>query len=268
MTPDEIKDLGALYALGALDPATASEIEVYLRTAPPEERREIEELAEVAALLPFALPQPRVPAHLKDQLLARLNQAPAATPAEAVPSSNVIPFTPPTRAQSQPAWRMLIAASVTLAALSALLLWHTSRLNRQITELTQQVNDQAQQLAAKQQEQDQLLSPLTRVISLTGEAAPQASAKLAWDTARQEWVIYIYNLPRAPADKDYQLWYITSDQSKISAQVFHPDAQDRIELRLSLPSTLSTRLAATAITLEPKGGSVQPTGQIFLKGAI
>src|SRR5207253_9487305 len=46
-----------------------------------------------------------------------------------------------------------------------------------------------------------------------------------------QWVIYIYNLPAPPADKDYQLWYLTSDQNKVSAAVFRTDAQGRGELR-------------------------------------
>ncbi len=132
-----------------------------------------------------------------------------------------------------------MAATVTLAALSSLLFWHNSRLRLQLDDLTQQVDLQSTQLTAQQQELKRITSPATRVIALTGEAAPQASAKLIWDTAHQEWVIYCDNLPRVPDDKDYQLWYITQDASKINALVFRPDAQGHIELRLAVPQGLA-----------------------------
>jgi anti-sigma-K factor RskA len=130
------------------------------------------------------------------------------------------------------------------------------------------VKDNKEQLATQQRAFEELLAQTSRMIALVGEAAPQASAKILWDTSRQQWVIYIYNLPLAPPEKDYQLWYITADQQKISAHVFRPDAQGHSQLRLSLPPGLASRLAATAVTLEPRGGSTQPTGQIYLKGAI
>ncbi len=103
MTRDEIKELGALYAIGALDPTAAHEVETYLRAASPDERREVEELREVAALLPLALPTAPVPPQLKGRLLARLNQPPAnesAHQASTTAASRVLPFTPPARTES------------------------------------------------------------------------------------------------------------------------------------------------------------------------
>lgn len=161
-----------------------------------------------------------------------------------------------------------MAATLTLAVLSSLLFWQNSQLRLQLDDLTRQVDRQSAQLTTQQQELKRITSAATRIIALTGEAAPQVSAKLIWDTERHEWVIYFDNLPSAPPDKDYQLWYITQDASKVSAQVFRPDAQGHLELRLSVPPDLALRLAATAVSIEPKGGSAQPTGQILLKGVI
>jgi anti-sigma-K factor RskA len=271
MTRDEIKELGALYAVGALDPATTREVESFLRAAPEADRQEIEELRQVAALLPLALPAASVPAHLRSRLLARLaTGAPPefdrATPE--APPSNVVPLLPRARPQSPPAPWLLIAATVTLAVLSGLLFWQNSQLMRERSKLAEQVARQTEQRAAREQELNEILAPSARVIPLAGAAAPQASAKLVWDTARHEWVVYIHDLPGAPPDKDYQLWYITADQSKISAQVFRPDAQGRSHLRLSVPPEIAPHLAAAAVTLEPQGGSAQPTGEIFLQGAV
>src|SRR2546427_8814895 len=166
MTRDEIKELGVLYAIGALDPMAAHEVEAYLRAAPDDERREIEELREVAALLPLALPVAPVPPQLKERLLSRLNQPPAqqvATQASTLVSSRVIPFTPPTRTESQPVRWLLMAATVTLAVLSSLLFWQNSRLRFQLDDLARRVDLQSAQLSAKEQELERITSPATRV---------------------------------------------------------------------------------------------------------
>jgi hypothetical protein len=177
------------------------------------------------------------------------------------PLNNILPFAPARRKEVRiPRW-LLAAATIALTFSSAYLLWQNLKLTSERDGLRDQVSNLRQQF-------NNFIAPTTRVIAMAGEEAPQASAKVVWDTERQEWVIYVYNLPIPPSDKDYQLWYVTKD-SKISAAVFRPDAQGRIQLRLSLPPhAVNGGLAATAVTLEPRGGSAQPTGKFFLKAAI
>ncbi len=114
---------------------------------------------------------------------------------------------------------------------------------------------------------DDIVSPRTRIISMVGEEAPQANAKVLWDTKAQQWAIYIFDLPAPPSDKDYQLWYVTKN-AKISAAVFRTNEQGRSVLKLTLPPEALVGLAATAVTLEPRGGSPQPTGKFYLKASI
>ena len=102
---------------------------------------------------------------------------------------------------------------------------------------------------------------------MIGDETPQANAKVLWDTMAQQWVIYIFDLPAPPSDKDYQLWYVTKNV-KISAAVFRTDEQGRTVLKLTLPPDALAGLAATAVTLEPRGGSPQPTGKFYLKASI
>ncbi len=258
MKSDVIKEADALYALGALDPITARRFEQYLSTGTEEDRENVLGMIETAALLPLALPVIDVPAHLRRDLLNSISPEKKAV----VPFSRPLPQVSPARL-----W-LPVAASVMLAFCTAILLWQNQRLSDRQTQIAAQLQLSRVQLAAARQQWETAMSPVTRVISLSGDAAPQASAKLLWDTTQQQWIIYLSNLPALPADKDYQLWYLTSDQSKVSAAVFRPDAQGRGELKISLPQSIIPRLAATAVSLEPKGGSPQPTGAIFLKGAI
>lgn len=278
MREEEVKELSALRALGALDEAAAEEFDGGLRDASEEARREAEEMCEVAAQLPLALPPHSVPPRLRDELLARIQREPnqSSEPTPVAPRANVVPFPARTRQGPQPARWLLIAATVAFAALSGALLWQNNRLAAQRDELAREVENysaelrrQRQELIARQQEINSITAPTTSVITLGGEAdAPQASAKLVWDKANNRWVIYLHNLPAAPPDKAYQLWYITTDSAKISAQVFTTDAQGRTELRVNVPQELAPRIAVAAVTLEPKGGSPQPTGPIYLKGVI
>ena len=102
---------------------------------------------------------------------------------------------------------------------------------------------------------------------MAGDETPQSNAKVVWDTKAQQWAIYIFDLPAPPSDKDYQLWYVTKN-AKISAAVFRTDEQGRTVLKLTLPPDALAGLAATAVTLEPRGGSPQPTGKFYLKASI
>jgi anti-sigma-K factor RskA len=276
MTWDEIKELGPLYAIGALDENTARTVEDFLQRATPEQKREIEDWREIVALIPTSLPAPVPPEYLKDRLLIRIAeeaqatvsgedgaQSPpplAETKETSEPAAKVLPFTTARREESPTTRWLLIAATVLLTCASGYLLWQNYQLNNRSNQLATELDDARGKLK-------EITSPATKWVAMAGEEAPQASAKLVWDTKSQTWIIYIYNLPEPPSDKDYQLWYVTKD-AKISAAVFRPNTQGEYELKLTLPPDVVKGLAATAVTLEPKGGSQQPTGNIFLKGVI
>jgi hypothetical protein len=276
MTVSEVRELIPLHALGALDGPSAHEVEAYLRAASFEEQREAAEFREVAALLSFAWLAPAAPLALKDQLLQRLSdELPApgqvanpvtANPVTANPvnASPVLDFKSRSAAGSQPAPRLTqwlaLAASLLLAAASVFLFRQNQQLRYERAQL-------AQALQLARNEITQMQAPATRVFALQGQEAPQASAKVFWDTERQQWVVTIFNLPVPPAGMDYQLWYVTKD-AKLSAAVFRPGAQGRYELRLTLPAGVPENIAATAVTLEPQGGSPQPTGKFYLMAQL
>jgi cell division protein FtsB len=281
MREEEIRELSALDALGALDGDEARDLEARLKAASEDVRREAREMREVAAQLALAPPSASAPPDMKQRLLARVRQESGRETSAAPPSAseaartNVVPFPTRPRRESGPRW-LLAAATVAFAALSGVLLWQNSRLAaqrdemaREVEALTSELGDQRQEVIARQQELNAITSPTTRVIPLSGDAsAPQASAKLVWDQQNSQWVIYFHGLPAAPPDKAYQLWYITADAQKIPARVFTTDAQGRVQLRVSVPRDIVPRLAVAAVTLEPKDGSAQPTGPIYLKGVI
>ena len=272
MNWDEIKELAPLYVIGALDTETSSAVESSLRVATPEQQREIARWYEVAAMLPQALPDQDPPADMKNRLLARIASEAQETPIEIAVKKSVVeqlaereeqkilPFAPTRRPQSKTAQWLLIAAT-------ALLAFAAGYLFKKNADLARERDDLSKEIAAWRGQVDDIVSPRTRIIAMVGDETPQANAKVVWDTKAHQWVIYIFDLPAPPSDKDYQLWYVTRN-AKISAVVFRTDDQGRTVLKLTLPPDALADLAATAVTLEPRGGSPQPTGKFYLKASI
>src|SRR5215475_10191725 len=275
----KVKEIAPMYVIGALDEKMAQKVEASLRSATAEQRRVVARWRDVAALLPQALPLQTPPDYLKERLLDRIAEETRQTPIEiAVEESTlkeiaerdekkVLPFVQPRRAESRAARWLLIAATALLAFTSAYLFTQSAKLARERDTLSHERNSLTEELAAWRRQVDDIVSPRTRVIAMVGDETPQANAKVLWDTKAQQWGIYIFDLPAPPTDKDYQLWYVTAKE-KINAKVFSTDEQGRAFFKLTLPPEALAGLAATAVTLEPKGGSPQPTGKFYLKASI
>jgi anti-sigma-K factor RskA len=279
MTWDEVKELAPLYVIGALDERTAHDFEASLNGVTSEQRRVVARWLDVAALLPQALPLQTPRDYIKELVVNRIAEEAQKTPIEiAVEEStlkemaeraekNVLPFGETRRAGSRTARWILIAATALLAFTTAYFFKQNAKLARENDYLSRERDYLSDELAATRRQVDDIVSPKTKVIAMIGDETPQANAKVVWDTKAQQWVVYIFDLPAPPSDKDYQLWYVTA-KAKINARVFSTDEQGRAVLKLTLPPEALSGLAATAVTLEPKGGSLQPTGKFYLKASI
>ncbi|MBO0727310.1 MAG: anti-sigma factor [Blastocatellia bacterium] len=279
MTLDEVKELAPLYVIGALDEKTAHDLEASLHSASADQQRTVATWRDVAALLPQALPLQTPPDYLKERLLHRVAEEAQETPIEtAIAESTlekiadqterkVLPFIQPRRAESRTARWLLIAATALFAFTAGYLFIKNAKLVRELDAMAHERDDLSNEMAAWKQKVDDIVSPRTRVIAMVGDETPQANAKVVWDTEAQQWAIYIFDLPAPPSDKQYQLWYVTAN-AKISAWVFSTDGLGRANFKLTLPPEALSGLAATAVTLEPKGGSPQPTSKFYLKASI
>ncbi len=259
MNWEMVEKMAPLYVIGALDVKETHDLEASLHSATPEQRRVIIQWLDVVALLPQALPLQKPPDYLRERLLNRIVEETQRTPIEvAVEEStskemaerderDVLLFVQPRRAESRTARWLLIAATAVLAFTAGYLFKRNA------------------DLAGGRV--DDIVTPRIRIISMVGDEAPQANAKVVWDTEAQQWAIYIFDLPAPPSDKDYQLWYVTGN-AKISAAVFRTDEQGRTVLKLTPPPEALVGLAAAAVTLEPRGGSPQPTGKLYLKASV
>jgi len=276
---NKLKKIAPLYVIGALDEKTAQEVEASLHSATTEQQRVIARWRDVATSLPQALPLRSPPDHVRERLLNRIAEETQQTPIEiAVEESTseglagraeekVLSFVQPRRAESRPARWLLIAATALLAFTAGYLFKQNSDLARERGNVARESDDLSKEMAMWRRQVDDIVSPTTRIIAMVGEETPQASAKVVWNTNARQWAIYIFDLPAPPSDKDYQLWYVTKN-AKISAAVFRTDEQGRTVLKLTPPPDALAGLAATAVSIEPRGGSPQPTGKFYLKASI
>ncbi len=79
-------------------------------------------------------------------------------------------------------------------------------------------------------------------------------------------MFYASNLPAPPAGKDYQLWIIAGSTPK-SEGVFPVDGKGgAVHVLPEVPAAAG--VSAFAVTLEPAGGLAQPSGAMYLLGAV
>jgi anti-sigma-K factor RskA len=101
---------------------------------------------------------------------------------------------------------------------------------------------------------DQVVSAAdaVRVSSTKGEL----NAEVAYSRQLGRAAITVQGLPPAPDGKTYQLWYVGADEIARSAGLLTPTADGRGSMVLEGDPNAA---AAVGMTLEPAGGSPQPT---------
>lgn len=284
----EGQETAALYALGALSQHETRAFDEHLQEGCAACYSELEEFERVIGLLGEGDNPATPPAYVRDILTLRIEKE-AAEPARA--SGSVIPF--PEKSdqrtntqQTSSLGRILLpwaaAAALFIALAYTFSAWRSERqslkasLDQEKERGSQALGDnkELKELLSKENAASNELSQINsvlktgkwRLIQLTGQPpAPDSSAKVYWDIQAARWAVSA-DLPPAPAGKVYQLWFVTPS-AKISAGLIRPDKSGHAFAVVQLPSNVGT-VAATAITLEPEGGSDQPTMPIYALGKV
>lgn len=235
---DDLRDLAAGYTLGALSPEEARAFETALAGS-PELRREVAEFREVNALLGAA--ETRAPA---DDLKQRLRERIRAGKVAPLPG----PPAPGRRSGAAIGLGIGMAASLLLAA----------GLYRQTRALNEALAEREQRLAAREATLNALLEPAVQLTTLTatGEAPPVV--QVFWNRANHSLVVHTFRLKPAPAGRAYQLWLLPKDGKPIASAVFdtEPGGHQLVQ-NISVPP--DQPISGFALTVEPAGGSPQPT---------
>lgn len=125
------------------------------------------------------------------------------------------------------------------------------------------------ELKAAQNVEKMIGSPALEMASLRG-TAPMRSAwgRVMWNDKMKMWKLCAFNLPHLPKSKTYEVWMITAHGKKMPAGLFNTVGKTQsIMMTPKVPANRHT-MAEIAVTIEPAGGSPQPTGAVLLAGRI
>ena len=113
-----------------------------------------------------------------------------------------------------------------------------------------------------------LTGPLgMRAIALQNtDAAPKASGFVVISADGQDGVLVVDELPLLDAQYEYQVWLVRNG-SNTSGAVFSVDERGYRGMRLEAPQTLLV-YSSVRVTIEPTGGSTEPTGEQVLSGLL
>jgi len=231
---DEVKDA---YVLGALPEQERRELEEYL-AAHPERQAEIDELGNVASLLALSPPEQEPSPELRRSIMAVVEAQ-----------------RPPARTRSWLAGvkELLSVRNLALGAAALLVigLFSSNML------LQGQVQDLQGQVASLQDSQQ------SRMVALAGTGAAQRAEAEVILLKDHKAVLMAEDMPRVPENKTYQIWVIEDDVPQPSG-LFEADG-DTVAAVVEKPLDEDDVIA---ITIEPNGGSQQPTTDPMLTAKL
>lgn len=256
-----------LYAAGALSPAEREELE-QAAAAYPEVRAALNEAC--AAMESYAQSYAVTPkADLKQRIMQQVEEA--ALEKEALEAS-VHPLYAEREASS---YKWMFAASLALFLISgALSLYFYSRWQQAENSLAlavaqeQQYAQQFNTVSERVQQQEQVLQVLRdqnfMPVRLEGvEQHPGTAVTVYWNASAQAVYVDNVQLPKPPSGKQYQLWALL-DGKPIDAGMLQVNGSDALQQMKAIRAA-----QAFAITLEPEGGSENPTlEQLYVMGEV
>ncbi len=272
---EKFEELCAGYVLHTLDEDEQKEFEQMLNEASDEERDLYQQMRSAANQLTFANEEAESSADLKEQLMQKIrSQSEEADQQENV---TLIEDSPPEQDEEDFNWSAFaLAASFALLVVSLSLIFYSFNLSSTITQQEDAITNQETQITELQNElqrKEEMLSILeAREVDLVMMAGldvnPDGYGKIIWDSEKQQALLQVSNLPAVPKDKDYQLWLFKNNKP-VSAGVFAVNNEgDKFFKIEKMANATEQSVNAFAITMEPKGGMPQPTGDIYLKGNI
>lgn len=233
MNRERFEDLKEAYALGALSEAERREVEGYL-TLHPELNREVADLVSISNMLALAPPEYEPSPELRRNLLQTVNSEASSGRAEQ-PSMLA-------KLRGYLNLRTLVPAALALVTV-ALLGWNVL-LQSEVQEL-----------------QGELQKRQTFAMQGSGPASNTEAEVVQLEDGRA--IVIANGMPVPPEGKTMQIWVIQEGTPQ-PAGTFNPREE-------TVATTINDSLSAgdtVAITVEPAGGSDQPTGQPVLQTDI
>lgn len=279
MSEEEREELASLYALGLLEGDELKDFEQAL-ARDPKLVALVAEFEEASNLLALSIPQRAAPpltrlaimraidaqqesvGHPEKARAAAYNWAPWAL-AAALAILCAITFAEKSRLGAAKA--RLEGDNRNLQARVTNLGVERDRLQTRITALEEEKTNLEIRVATFEAREP--LKEIQNVALAPQQGAPTKSNLTAlWDQGRQTGVLDLAGLPPPPPDRDYQLWIIPSaTAAPLDAGILTSAVGARAIFQS--PQEV-TKIAAIAISLEPKGGSISPQGPVIYVGKM
>jgi anti-sigma-K factor RskA len=247
------QDLAAAYALGALSAEEAQRFEAFLATS-PETQREVTEFRDVAALLALDSGEAAPAGDLRERVLARVGSQKSRplTPPQAGSGRRLSPFV----------WGALAASLLAAVGLGAGLM----ATRGQLAGLRSALASTQERLQEREATLNSIFEPGVELFQLTASGDPEPGIQIFWDRQRNRALAHGFKLKQVPDGRAYQLWFI-KDGKPVPSVTFKPEPSGHVRVE-KIPVPAGEGLSAAAITVEPEGGSPQPTSPIVLVGAL
>jgi anti-sigma-K factor RskA len=273
MTHEQSIESAASYALDALDADERAAFEAHL-VGCAECREAVASYREVAGMLAHAVPAAARPsAELRERILrdarrvrsigvaARPNGAvPVAAPK---PVAGIVTEKPGSRRPVVP-WAIAVASLAAAIALGFVYQAERAHGDQLLSELA------AAQAALGRQDSAlaAFVGPEVHVVSLTAAADRKPLVRVFWNHTRRTFIVTAIDLPQAPAGKTYQLWALRKGQAPMAMGTFAV-SEGAVVTTLAVPPAITDGgfIDDCALTIEPDGGSPQPTETPRLVGS-
>jgi anti-sigma-K factor RskA len=258
MDREQIEELLPFYALDALTDEERELVERYV-AAHPEARQQLEELSMAASALPYSVDPVQPSPRSKAAVLARV-AADAKVRGPAVQRES--PFRRGLRFEDF--FRALSLGAATVAILWAVFL------NLQVARLQDQVSSLNRQIAEQSDSLDRIITSLPQTdpsnvitVALRGtDIQPQVQGQLIVNPDSQSAVLVITGLPRLAEGQTYQVWLINGG-APVSAGLLAADENGQAVFLVTSEEPIGS-FSKLGISIEPQGGSLQPTGDIIV----
>ena len=255
-----LEELLPAYALGALDGEDLRELEEHLEGGCDECRRQLDlwqgDLEALADSVPPLAPSETTRA----RVLRMTGTAPVPVSSGRLP--RWLPF-------AAAALLLLgvwgIAGQIRLRGEVQRLSVERDRLEHQVAALDREVEQSRSEARRAAQALQVLAAPQVSSVVLAGLGpTPGAAGHTYVNPQTHDALFYAFNLPTLAPEKTYQLWFIAAGKP-VSAGVFSVDPRGTGSLRVENVVDVKD-IQAWAVTVEPRGGVPQPTGEMVLKG--
>jgi len=285
LATDQIREQAALYALGAMSQIEARAFENHLADGCKICRSEVAGFDGVVGVLGLGAPPASPPGQLRDLLMARIAKEPRNVSRREIRGTGA-GQSAASRVYSPSRWAVALPWAVA-ACLGIFAVASTIRLQGVVIRLQgvvrstdedvnrlradlQNVNFLLTQARTRDEEHVRTISMLERPgsahVFLAQKDAPAESSADVFFNTQERRLLVAAQMPRAPAGTVYQLWYLKGAAAPRSAGLIPTDESGHGFPEVSIPAD-AIGFTAAAITLEPAGGSAQPTMPIYVYGA-